>query len=99
MRAEQRGRGVIIYEKEPEDYVQEAVVEMARMNAKALTDEKAARVGALFAEWKSGVSYTVGERVSDGNGTLYRVVQSHTSQADWPMEQVPALYAPLGENV
>ena len=31
-----------------------------------------------------------------GDPQLYRVVQGHVSQADWPPDGVPALYQPIG---
>ena len=31
------------------------------------------------------------------NGKLYRVVQSHTSQADWTPDVTPALYTEIAE--
>ena len=96
MRAEQIARGVILYEKDRYDLEQEAVLLLAKRQAAALSDEEAALVGALFPEWKAGTAYTAGERISDAAGNLYRVVQDHTSQADWSMEDAPALYTPLG---
>lgn len=96
MRAEQIARGVILYEKDRYDLEQEAVLLLAKQQAAALSDEEAAQVGALFPEWTAGVAYTAGERISDEAGNLYRVVQDHTSQADWPMDATPALYTPLG---
>lgn len=96
MRAEQIARGVILYEKDRYDLEREAAIQLAKQQAAALGDEEAARVGALFPEWAAGVAYTAGERISDAQGNLYRVVQDHTSQADWPMDTTPALYTPLG---
>lgn len=96
MRAEQIARGVILYEKDRYDLEQEAVLLLARQRAAALSDEEAAKVGALFPEWKADTAYTAGQRLSDAEGNLYRVVQDHTSQADWLMEATPALYTPLG---
>lgn len=45
-------------------------------------------------EWKADTKYAVGDIVSY-NGSVYRVVQSHTSQSDWLPDSVPALYALL----
>lgn len=89
-------RGVVRYEKEQSDLVQEAVIAMAQQAAAALEDDEAAKVGALFPKWMPGTAYQTGERISDEKGNLYRVVQDHTAQADWPMDQTPALYTPLG---
>ena len=96
MRAEQIARGVILYEKDRYDLEREAAIQLAKQQAAALSDEEAAQVGALFPEWAAGIAYTAGERISDAQGNLYRVVQDHTSQADWPMDATPALYTPLG---
>ena len=89
-------RGVVRYEKERSDLVQEAVIAMAQQAAAVLEDDEAARVGVLFPQWTPGTGYKAGERISDEKGNLYRVVQGHTAQTDWPMDQTPALYTPLG---
>ena len=89
-------RGVVRYEKEHSDLVQEAVITLAQRAAMALEDDEAAKVGALFPQWMPGTAYKTGERISDAEGNLYRVVQDHTSQAGWPLAGTPALYTPLG---
>jgi hypothetical protein len=61
---------------------------------KALTDETALDTIDLFPAWRVGEAYAVGDRVQYG-GQLYRVVQAHTSQADWTPDIVPALFAPI----
>ena len=96
MRTERKQRGFLVYEMEWDDRVQQAVECLARMQAAALSDEAACRVGALFPRWEPGVEYQAGERIADGTGNPYRVVQGHTSQADWPIDATPALYTPLG---
>lgn len=45
----------------------------------------------LFPAWATGTAYAVDERIRY-DGKLYRVVQAHTSQADWLPPDVPALY-------
>ena len=45
----------------------------------------------LFPAYKAGTAYAVGDRIRYG-GKLYRVVQAHTSQADWAPDGTPALY-------
>lgn len=89
-------RGVVRYEKERSDLVQEAVITMAQQAAAVLEDDEAVKVGVLFPQWTPGTAYKTGERISDEEGNLYRVIQDHTAQADWPMDQTPALYTPLG---
>ena len=56
-----------------------------------LTDADALESVELFPAWAAGVAYTVDERIQYG-GTLYRVVQAHTSQADWTPDKTPALF-------
>lgn len=45
----------------------------------------------LFPAWATNVAYAVGNRVQY-NGTLYKCVQAHTSQADWMPDATPALW-------
>ena len=56
------------------------------------TDEQALNSIALYPEWKADVSYTVGQRVLY-NSILYKVLQAHTSQADWTPVNAPSLFA------
>ena len=59
----------------------------------ALPDEQAAQVPMLFDEFDgNGVAYEVGKRVMY-NGVLYKVIQAHTSQADWTPDAAPSLFA------
>ena len=59
--------------------------------AETQTDEAALESIDLFPHWKAGISVAVGERYQY-NGKLYRVVQAHTTQADWTPDVVPALF-------
>ena len=59
--------------------------------AVSLTDADALESVEMFPAWAAGVAYTVDERIQYG-GTLYRVVQAHTSQADWTPDKTPALF-------
>lgn len=59
--------------------------------ATSLTDADALKVPTMFPKWETDTAYTVGERI-EHNGTLYRVVQAHTSQADWTPNVTPALW-------
>ena len=96
MRRVTERQGVIRYEKDRADLEREAMAALARRQAEGLPDHRAAEVGALFPQWRPGMEYKAGERISDGAGNLYKVAQGHVSQADWPMEGTPALYTPLG---
>lgn len=65
--------------------------------AVSLTDADALESVELFPAWAAGVAYTVDERIQYG-GTLYRVVQAHTSQADWTPDKTPALFTVIDET-
>lgn len=65
--------------------------------ALSLTDEDALDAVELYPAWKPDTSYTAktedapADRVRYGQ-TLYRCVQSHTSQDDWTPDITPALW-------
>jgi hypothetical protein len=58
----------------------------------SLADEDALQAVELFPQWVTGHAYVVDERLQYKN-VLYRVIQAHTSQADWPPDITPALFA------
>lgn len=58
----------------------------------SLADEDALTAVELFPTWESGKAYEANARVLY-NGHLYKVVQAHTSQADWSPDTVPALFS------
>lgn len=64
--------------------------------AVSLPDEDALSAIELFAPWQADTAYAVDERIRY-NGKLYRVVQAHTSQADWTPDITPALYTEVAE--
>ena len=57
----------------------------------SLTDEDALQAVELFPQWVTDHAYAVNERLQYKN-VLYRVVQAHTSQADWTPDKTPALF-------
>ena len=57
-----------------------------------LPEEEAMSVAALFPEWAPDQAYPA-NKVLRYQGGLLRVLQAHTSQADWLPENTPALYA------
>lgn len=72
-----------------------------QMFAASLDDEKAMEVATIYDHWVVGKAYAVGEFVlygenSVGDPQLYKVVQAHTSQADWKPDATPALYVAIG---
>ena len=71
------------------------------IQADSLTDEAILEVPIFVEKWKSGKSYSVGKRL-EHNGTIYKVLQDHTSQDDWTPENAPSLFAKVlipDENV
>lgn len=58
----------------------------------AMTDEKILNYPDFVEKWKSGVNYTAGKRL-EYNGTIYKVLQDHTSQDDWTPDAAPSLFA------
>ena len=59
--------------------------------ARTLDDETALTGVELFPMWAIGKAYAAGDR-AQYNGTLYKCVQAHTSQADWTPDATPALW-------
>lgn len=57
-----------------------------------LNDEQALQVPNVFPKWVAGKAYAVGDRVLY-QGTLYKVLQAHTSQATWEPDVAPSLFA------
>ena len=69
--------------------------------AASLEEDRALEVASVYPAYAVGQAYGAGAYLtcgvnSLGDPQLYRVVQGHTSQADWPPESTPALYEPLG---
>lgn len=72
-----------------------------QMFAMSLDDEKAMEVAYVYDPWAIGKNYIVDDFVTYGiNGVgdpqLYKVVQNHTSQADWTPDKTAALYVAVG---
>lgn len=76
--------------------VQELLVRQ-QINTLAVDDATAYRMREFYPEWQEGQSYTVGYKLLYG-GELYKVIQAHTSQADWTPDAVPALFTRIDEQ-
>ena len=79
------------------------IIEQARkiradMNAvtATLTDEQGLELITLFEPWRTDLAYAVGDRVRHGD-KLYKCVQAHTSQADWPPNAAPSLWVRIDD--
>lgn len=62
-----------------------------------LDDNTATEISGLYPAWRPGVAYTTGQIVSygetpAGEPQLWRVVQGHTSQADWHPDVAVSLF-------
>lgn len=65
-----------------------AFLKVARLTA----DDKTALTGKeLYPTWVDGISVEVGDRYQYKD-KLYKVIQSHTTQADWKPDATPALW-------
>ena len=65
------------------------------------TDPQAVEASAVYPTWKEDVAYEVDERILY-EGTLYKVLMAHTSQADWTPVEAFSLFAKVlipDENV
>ena len=58
----------------------------------SLPDADALDAAELFPAWKVNHAYAIGDRVQD-EGTLYKCLQAHTSQASWKPADAPSLWA------
>lgn len=74
---------------------------VVQLFASSLSDEKALEVATVFDPWTTDKAYSVGDFLTYGvNGVgdpqLYKVVQAHTSRAEWTPDTVRSLYSPIG---
>lgn len=72
-----------------------------QMFAASLPEEKAMEVSTIYDAWQPGKAYAAGDFLTYGeNGVgdpqLYKVLQTHTSQADWTPDAAPSLYSAVG---
>lgn len=75
--------------------IREHLLKLRQMIVKAsasLSDNDALEAVELFPVWKVPVDYVVDDRLQY-DGRLYKVLQSHTSQADWTPDVATSLYA------
>lgn len=68
--------------------------DMIEKAAAQLDDADALNALELFPKWQCTppMSYTYGKRVVGADGKLYKCIQPHTSQSDWPPETTTALW-------
>ena len=74
-----------------------------QMFAQTLSNEEAMEIATVYPKYEIGKSYKANELFTYGTNEvgdeqLYRVVQEHTSQADWIPSKTASLYEPIGLN-
>lgn len=70
-----------------------ALIEKAMTVTTSLTEEEAVAATCMYPHWSGdGVAYAKGQRVQY-DGTLYTVLQAHTSQAGWTPTGAVSLFA------
>lgn len=72
-----------------------------QMFAGSLDNEKALEVAAIFDPWEPGKTYKDGTYLTYGENPvgdpqLYKVIKTHTSQADWTPAAAASLFIPIG---
>lgn len=72
-----------------------------QMFAMTLTAEEAMEIATVYDAWKPDTQYAAGTYLTYGTNEvgdpqLYKVLQAHTSQADWKPDAVASLYEPIG---
>lgn len=63
-----------------------------QINSLTVDDNTALRMTEFYPAWATGTDYAAGFKVQRG-GTLYKCLQSHTSQPDWTPDAAPSLWA------
>jgi len=62
------------------------------IRADQMTAEEIAVLVVLYPDWEVGTPYQIDDLVGY-DGTLYRVIQAHTSQSDWTPDVAESLFA------
>lgn len=62
----------------------------------SLSDEESYSIRYLFEEWKVNTNYKKNEKVKYKN-KFYKVLQDHTSQADWTPDTASSLYVEISD--
>lgn len=69
-----------------------ALLVAQQINTLTVDDNTALRMTEFYPAWATGTDYAAGFKVQH-NGTLYKCLTAHTSQADWTPEAAPSLWA------
>lgn len=78
---------------EEEEQGLRAMLKIFKTQAPSLSDDAAVVASGIYPKFDpNGHKYAKGERFTDDDGTLYTVLQDHTSQPDWTPQNAPSLY-------
>jgi len=69
------------------------IKEQVESKLDTLSDEDYDTLSLVFDRWEPDTPYAVDEKVR-WKSVLYKVVQAHTSQADWTPDATPSLFTP-----
>ena len=70
----------------------QAIIDALVMLRESASDADALNAVVIYPAWREDMSYTTGQRIRH-DGTLYKVLQDHTSQTDWTPDAAPSLFA------
>lgn len=71
-----------------------AFIEAVKKVREIMSDDIALENMAIYPEWKENVELSAGNRVVYED-KLYKVIQTHTTQATWTPTNAPTLFEPL----
>lgn len=75
----------------------ESLVAFIKASRETADDQTALKAKELYNEWTVGKAVVVGERLRYGD-RLYKVIQPHTTQADWTPDITASLYTVIDEE-
>ena len=90
LEARRENERVAIEQQLPADAIKRMI--RGSVDPEALDPEEAVELVTAFPQWRPDVAYPSGEILGYGPDKLLRVIQEHTSQADWLPENTPGLY-------
>ena len=62
-----------------------------------LSDNLALKYTAMYPSWSAGITVSEGQRYQYSD-RLYKVIQAHTTQADWTPDITPAMWTVIDEE-
>ena len=69
----------------------EEFINFIKASRETVDDQTAVKAMAFYRHWEAGLEVAVGDRLQYG-GKLYKVIQAHTTQADWTPDITASLF-------